>query len=98
MTKWFDRWRRKEAISDMALCVTVDGMERGLEQIPSRLNQSATTNLRNINKIEHDTSAILNTSCSSANPEKVDSFAMMNLRLKQIDRAFSVNQCEPEMP
>ncbi len=26
-----------------------------LEQIPSRLNQSATTNLRNINKIEHDT-------------------------------------------
>lgn len=30
VTKWFDRWRRKEAISDMALCVTVDGMERGL--------------------------------------------------------------------
>jgi len=27
----------------------------GLEQNPSRLNQSATTNLRNINKIEHDT-------------------------------------------
>ncbi len=33
-----------------------------------------------------------------ANPEQMDSFAMTNLRLKQIDRAFSVNQCEPEMP
>ena len=32
------------------------------------------------------------------NPERMDSFATTNLRLKQIDRAFSVNQCEPEMP
>jgi hypothetical protein len=35
---------------------------------------------------------------SRANPAQMDSFATTNLRLKQIDRAFSVNQCEPEMP
>ena len=35
---------------------------------------------------------------SRANPEQMDSFATTNLQLKQIDRAFSVNQCEAEMP
>lgn len=30
VNKWFDRWRRKEAISDDALCSAVVEMERGL--------------------------------------------------------------------
>ena len=30
VTKWFDRWSGKEAISDTALCDAVNEMERGL--------------------------------------------------------------------
>ena len=30
VNKWFDRWRRKEAISDAAICKAVDEIETGL--------------------------------------------------------------------
>lgn len=30
VTKWFDRWSRKESIPDKALCKAVDEMNRGL--------------------------------------------------------------------
>lgn len=30
VTKWFDRWSRKKAISDSTLCDAVNEMERGL--------------------------------------------------------------------
>jgi len=54
---------RAPDMADLARSAAVPGLknriaayrERTLEQNPSRLNQSATTNLRNINKIEHDT-------------------------------------------